>query len=172
MNGEASYTLRYRSSRREVWRTYWRGWRKSYWRIQLSAVVALAATLIGLANEPLGWKSGLHALLLALPMVLVPLLLWPQLRFKSQERWLQVGAAGWSTRIGRRSGARTWTEVAGVACTGDAVLIASKAGGILIVPLRAFGDAQAMRQFFADVRRWHGESGDSQVAGGSQVTKV
>jgi hypothetical protein len=96
---------------------------------------------------------------LALPLVVVGLALRTQVLFKNEERVLSVGPSGWSARIGRKSGTRSWAEVATVQEEQDAVVIVGTNGNGLIIPSRAFPDAASKQQFFIDARRWHNGRG-------------
>jgi hypothetical protein len=91
----------------------------------------------------------------ALPAVTLFFALWPQVMFKSKERTLLVGADGWSTKIGNKSGSRRWAEIASVQETRDSVVITSTTGNALIVPACAFVDEAFKGQFVKDSQAWH-----------------
>lgn len=156
---DATYTLRYSSSRLEVWRAYWRAWSKpaGLWRIHLGIGVGIAVGLIHFQDDPahIQWMRVLaHAVLAsAACMVLFPL--WPLIRFKSSERTLHVDPTGWRTTIGNKSGSRAWKDIQEVSERGGVVAITGKNGNALLIPARAFATPAERDQFVVDVRRWH-----------------
>ena len=77
--------------------------------------------------------------------------------FKSKERTLHVGPDGWSTQIGRVSGARKWSEIASVSESAGFVVITSKNGNALVVPSRVLPDPGSWQQFVKDAHSWHQE---------------
>ena len=150
------YVLTYHSSRREVWRWYWRSWRKKYWHLHATIAALAGAVFITpsatLAHKLLQWGSGW---LFMFPVVVFLFASWPQVKFKRSERWLAVGPSGWYTRIGAMTGSKSWREVAGVAWGEGCVLLVSVGGNALIVPARAFTDDAQMKQFARDAASWH-----------------
>ena len=152
------YTLKYRSSRTDVWRWYWRFWRSRLWR-RLAVLAAAAAFFIARAEvlhgEVLGWGSAalvMFVLLVSLSAVI------PQLLFKSAERTLEVGPDGWSTRIGNKTGSRKWSELAPVREEDGAIVLARKPGNALLIPERAFESEIQRAEFLKDVKRWQAEA--------------
>jgi hypothetical protein len=155
------YTLKYATTRAELWHWYWRAWARpvGYW---LQHVLIGAAVAIGFA-----WASGFPtsswwstarigvAITLAC-VVLFPL--WPQIRFKPQVRTLELDVFGYKTSIGRLRGDRRWTEIQSVQDDGDTVVLTTRRGNAMLIPRRAFGDGVDRQQFVADVRAWHGRT--------------
>lgn len=92
--------------------------------------------------------------LVVFPFVVVGFASIPQLAFKSQERTLEVGPNGWSTRIGNKSGSRTWAQVAAVDEQDGKIVIRGTNGNALIVPGRAFVSDAERQQFVRDVNVW------------------
>ena len=152
-----TYTLRYRSSRAEVWRFYWRMWRARFWWLHLLVAGVAAIALTTVWGTPTSTRSYAICFLSILPLITVLFAVWPQVAFKPQERTLQVGPEGWSTNIGNLSGSRTWSGVSSIRPASDAVQILSTTGNTLIVPLRAFEGRTQMQQFLQDVQTWHRE---------------
>ena len=152
-----SYDLRYRSSRSEIWRWYWSAWRARLWRTHLAAAAVLALLLPNAIDRPL--STGLYAVCLAVSMPIVTLVLAavPQILFKSEERTLQVGPGGWSTRIGRMHGNRAWADIASVKAGTDSVVITGKNGNALVIPSRVLPNPQSWQQFQRDAQAWHQE---------------
>ncbi|WP_233841568.1 YcxB family protein [Dyella sp. 2HG41-7] len=155
---DTTYSLRYSSSRIEVWRWYWRAWRSKYgwWHLLIAA---------GITWDTLDSQGGafhLSTFLLRyvwiLPTVVVVMAAWPQIAFKSQERLLDVGPEGWSTRIGKKSGSRTWRMVGSIRSNDEVICIVSTTGNALLIPKRAFQSGLSREAFLTDIRRWHGSA--------------
>ena len=152
------YTLRYAVTRLEVWRWYWRAWARpaGLWRTHLGLGVSAAAG----ASVVQGWARMDWLFIVvdvtvctAVLMVLLPL--WPQLKFKSQVRTLEVDERGYRTVIGGRTGERTWSEIQSVQDDGETVILTTRQGNAILVPRRAFAGVVDRGQFVADIRRWH-----------------
>ncbi|HUR21657.1 MAG TPA: hypothetical protein VMZ90_12655 [Vicinamibacterales bacterium] len=148
---QSSYTLRYRSSRPEVWRFYWRLWRKKLWMVH--AALALAA---GFAVSPwgVGLPTKLVSALAAFLLLVVISAALSQLLFKGGERVLEVGADGFHTRIGKKVGSRTWSELAPIEEVNGEIAVAAKSGNALIIPSRACESDAQRANFLRDVTRW------------------
>jgi hypothetical protein len=149
-------TVRYASSRAEVWRAYWRSWARArgLWRTHVAFGViggALLASLLGGFGVVVLVEC--CAAVFAACLLLFPLA--PQFKFKPAERELTISADGWKTAIGALSGSRRWIEVRSVHDTGETIEIIGVNGNILIVPHRAFGDPQARAAFVQAATRWH-----------------
>jgi hypothetical protein len=74
---------------------------------------------------------------------------YPQLRFKPEERTLEIGTAGISTTIGNRSGDVPWTKIARITPTADAVYVVGTGGNSFTVPDRAFSSPAQREEFIA-----------------------
>ena len=154
-----TYTLRYRSSRAEVWRAYWRLWRARLWYVH--AIFALAVAFGFLRTDVLRgdvyvWVA---AAVLVFMLILVISVSASQLLFKSAERTLEVGPDGWSTQIGKKKGSRKWSELAPVREENGVVIIAGKSGNALLIPSRAFETEAQRKAFMEDVSQWSGGHG-------------
>jgi len=150
------YQLRYSSSRPEVWRFYWRAWRKSLWLVHVFAALGIGLVVSGMTNGSLRTGSWLTCALVAFPLVVAGFAAFPQIMFKPQERTLEVSLEGWSSKIGRLTGSRSWSEVASIDEEAEVVMIRGTNGNALVVPSRAFESPEHRRQFVSDVRMWHG----------------
>ncbi len=167
---EDTLTVEYASLRREVWRSYWYLWRHSNQVKAVHALVALFAFCLVLGVRS---RSGVPApsdfavaLLVAVAAVAwMPL--FPLLRFKPAKRVLRLDAEGFTTQIGRLSGARKWREIGRVErlASGE-VLIVNKTGNTIIVPRRAFASDDAAARFYEQVRAWHASV--AQAGGGNR----
>lgn len=148
------YTLRYCSSRADVWRRYWKVWRERYWVLHalLAALLAYPLSGSGLhAVHPASWALWFIPVLLAVTAIFASV---PLLMFKSAQRTLKVDSRGWVTWIGKQSGARTWAEVAAIQEDGSRIILAGKNGNALIIPQGAFVDHSARKQFIEDIQHW------------------
>lgn len=154
-----TWTLSYASARSDIWRWYWRTWRKKLWMTHVAVALVLGLALATSGGQSLAPDAWARSSLAVFPVVVIGFAAFPQLAFKLQVRVLAVGPDGWSTTIGQTSGSRRWSEVAAVEEDGEAVVIQGTNGNALIVPGRAFKSADDRRQFLADARRWHVEAG-------------
>ena len=150
-----SYNLRYRSSRADVWRWYWRAWRRRLWFTHLFFAGVVSISVVQLLHLPFNAITLLLVFAVALPITILSFALWPQLAFKNQERVLSVGPDGWSTTIGDRTGSKRWSEISTVQAAQDSIVITSNSGNALVVPGNAFSGPSAMQQFLKDAQGWH-----------------
>jgi len=156
MSVDPVYTLRYCSSRQEIWREYWRAWARGLWRYPLVMgvlVAALQAESRGLSHLSVLSLIG-TALATALAWVLI-FALWPQIRFKPAERTLSVNSSGWTTTIGELTGARAWNDIRETVESSGTIAIVGENGNALVIPTRAFNTEEARARFLADIRQWH-----------------
>jgi hypothetical protein len=151
----ASYTLRYHSSRKEVMRFYWKQWRAKYWSLHLFAALVITSVVSFVAGNRLALRDMPWCFAAIAVLVTAAMMLWPQVRFKPQERVLDVGPDGWSTRIGKLSGSRPWVQVAAIVPGQDTVSIVGINGNALVIPDRAFAEPGQKDAFVKDVRQWH-----------------
>jgi hypothetical protein len=150
-----SYNLRYRSSRAEVWRWYWRAWRSRLWVTHLLFAGVVSMSAVQLQHLPFNAITLLLVFAAALPITILSFALWPQVAFKNQERVLSVGPDGWSTTIGDRTGSKRWSEISSVQAAPDSIVITSSSGNALVIPDRAFLSPGAVQQFLKDAQAWH-----------------
>jgi hypothetical protein len=131
-----SIELSYTSHRVEVWRWYWKTWRRKLWVVHLALAVAICYVAIqSRRTEPIEVAVAKGALMSAL--AIVGLIAYPQLMFKPQVRTLAVDESGVSTKVGRRSGRRAWREISSIVDDGGYIVMATRKGAF-IVPPRAF----------------------------------
>jgi hypothetical protein len=146
---DGTHTLRYRALRGDLWRLYWRAWRKKLWVIHVLFALELAWLC---SNNTL--SSVAVWFLLWLPFVVACLAAFPQIMFKRQERTLHLTPEGWSTTIGRKSGAMPWKAIRALADTPEGFVILGSNGNAMVLPQRAFIDAAHRAAVIADLRRW------------------
>ncbi|MDR0275742.1 MAG: hypothetical protein LBI48_10495 [Burkholderiaceae bacterium] len=150
-----SYTLHYRSSRKEVWRWYWSAWCAKLWRTHVFFAVFVAFLAALSASPPFRLGLALALFVVVLPVITLLFAAFPQFVFKGKERTLNIGPEGWSTQIGRLVGTRTWGEVVSVEGNNSTLAITGKNGNALVIPLRALPNPDSWRQFVNDVQAWH-----------------
>jgi hypothetical protein len=142
-------TVRYRSTRREIWSWYWRMWRRKLWFIHALVLVFCSwATLDFLARRDATLSVSdliIAALVGAICIAWFPI--YPLLRFKPEERTLTIDEQGWSTTIGKISGTRAWKAVRSVEKEGEAIVITGRNLNALIVPRRAFASDAERDEF-------------------------
>lgn len=148
------HTLRYRSSRRDIWHWYWQAWRARRWKFHVAIALVMSISMPVPRAGGFDYAGAAGWFVIALSVLVVTSALFSQILFKRVERILVVDARGWSTQIGRRSGARTWAEVAAITEEPGRVIIDGTNGNALIIPEAAFGGAAGRRQFLADIRQW------------------
>jgi hypothetical protein len=152
-----NYSLRYSSTRAEIFRWYYRSWKKDLCRIHFFVAVAVGVEFILSESsfsslQPITWFTFTLAIF---PVVVIIFAAYPQIMFKPHERILIVGPESWSSQVGNKSGSKCWTEVASVDTNKDnAVIITSKNGNALVVPVRAFESIAQQKQFTMDVCLW------------------
>jgi hypothetical protein len=156
MRDEQSYSLCYRSRRMEVWRWYWDAWLSNYWWWHLLIAAVVTWATFASLNDSFGPIEFFVRFLWITPIVIVLMAAWPQVAFKSQERILEVGPEGWSSRIAEKHGSKTWEMVASIQCDDDTISIVSASGNALLVPRSAFQSKASWDAFLSDIRRWHG----------------
>ena len=159
---EDSYTLRYRSTRGEVWRWYWKRWRSSLWMMHaLCAAVAALAMASSRAFGP-STTAGVAALIYGVVYFVIFTAISaavPQVQFKSPERVLTLNADGWTTTIGGRSGSCPWSGVSAVTSDQDGgLIIQGRRGNALIVPARAFAAPIEKDRVVTAINRWMNSS--------------
>lgn len=159
MQEDHAQTIRYSSSRREVWRWYWRAWAKPKGLWRYHALLALTLAVAHAEAQELSHFSPTAFLTTAAVAMLSCMLvfsLWPQIRFKPAERTLSVSPIGWATQIGKLSAARSWNDVREIIEEGDTIVVVGTNQNALIIPSRAFADEENQRRFLTTVRMWHG----------------
>jgi hypothetical protein len=152
-------TLTYRSSRSEVWRWYARAWSRprGLWRVHLAFFVGTIALMLWQRSRTHRLEATDLAIALALGALGVAFLaLWPQLRFKPQERVLTFDELGAHTVIGSRSGSVPWAEVATIEVDHDVIAITGTNGNAFLIPSRAFASDDERLTVLRRLKAWHG----------------
>jgi hypothetical protein len=121
------------------------------------AAISVVLVLEGIAtlrDGKLGvaWRAVETTLLFSLAVVGSPL--YPLLRFKSDERTLEIAPTGISTTIGRKSGQIAWGQVADIDSHAQRIFIIGKNGNSFIVPDAAFSNDAERTEFIELANRW------------------
>ena len=122
------------------------------------SIVLFVEAISVLQDGSLGFASRSIWTMLLLLLALVGSPLYPLLRFKSDERVLQIGPHGISTTIGKKTGEVAWSAVARVASEGQRVYIVGKAGNSFVVPFEAFSNDAERNQFIQLATQWLNEA--------------
>jgi hypothetical protein len=151
-------TLTYRSRRAEVWRWYARAWSRprGLWRVHLGFLVGTTALVLWQRSSTHQLDARDLAIALAFGMFGVAFLtLWPQLRFKPQDRLLTLDEQGAHTVIGSQSGSVPWADVATIEVGHDVIAITGTNGNAFLIPSRAFSSVDERTRVAGLIESWH-----------------
>lgn len=156
-----SVTITYRSTRAVVARWYWHSLAHNPKHQLFWLLCMLALGYMGFVwPRILGFGPAARAL----GTVVAPLAgatffaLYPQVRFKPQERTLTISPAGVDVSVGALSKFIPWAEVAGVDEWREIVRISSRNLNALLIPFVAFATVEDRREFVARCRMWLAQS--------------
>ncbi|WP_294322622.1 YcxB family protein [uncultured Sphingomonas sp.] len=142
-------TIRYASTRTEIWRYYWRMWRQQLWKAHVVVFGIVAVfTYCALPAHRLSWIAAI----VAGGAVIAFFMVYPLLRYKPEMRELTISDEGIRTSIGLRRGDIAWNDVAALDVQNDALVIRRSNLNGLIVPVRAFATPDEQAAFEAFVR--------------------
>jgi hypothetical protein len=149
-------TLQYTSSRQEVWRWYWRKWRRSLWMVHgffAIVIVFIAFT----ARSDTFMFTPLRAVyaLLAVAGMEVFFIGFPQLAFKPQGRTFAVNETGIATRIGRRRASINWSSIKSIEDIQGEIIVSRRNGNAFLIPERAFLSQAERTDFLSKINNWH-----------------
>src|SRR6476469_116809 len=113
LGGYQTMVVKYRLKRSDIWTAYWRGGslKLNVFRVVMTLLLFMAA--ISWARDPsssIAARVAGAVFTACVAILLSPI--YPLLRFKSDERILEIGPSGIATTIGRRSGNIAWKDVA------------------------------------------------------------
>src|ERR1700716_971431 len=111
---DESLTIEYASSRREVWRAYWDAGghgRPLEGAQRLGAAFAFSLALTISSGWALPGIDDLAEAVITALLAVAWMPLYTLLRVKRAKRILRVDQQGLTTRIGRKSAARTWPDI-------------------------------------------------------------
>ncbi len=152
------YTVNYASRRSEIWRWYWRAWKRpaGLWRFHVMFGL-LFAFFFTVLLAPGAFRLGYFLMVAVIGTLacVVFLPLWPQLRFKPALRTLTINAEGLVTAVGSVSGSRSWKDIRSIEEFDGAIVITGNNKNAFVVPERAFQNTSEREQFFEAARQWH-----------------
>ena len=141
-------TISYASQRSEVWRWYWRAWRRDFWRTHISTFLCVAFLTSWMLYS--GPPRTLVAALIVAAVGAIPLVgfvLFPMMKFKPQLRKLTVDEQGIQTTIGDINSSILWQDVDAVIEEGEYLIIQKRNKNAFIVPPRAFPSSDDRTRF-------------------------
>ena len=152
------HTIRYKSFRSEIWWWYWQSWANRLWQTHIFLSVIIS-TVIWVSLRPMfSLKQFVDIFLGTLVVIVFVLALFPQVRFKKQERSLTINDQGISTEIGKLSGNILWNEVKSITEKNNYIIITRRNGNAMLIPPRAFADGTEKEGFLADMNIWFSAS--------------
>jgi hypothetical protein len=120
-------------------------WRQQLWKIHAVLFVALAGGFFMLADNPGPLRAFVSIALGAATVAFMTL--YPQLRFKSQMRTILMDEDGLKTTIGKKSAARSWSDLKSIDDEEGYLIVTVKNGNAFIIPPRAFTTPEARADF-------------------------
>jgi hypothetical protein len=144
------FKVEYASERREVWKWYWRAWRRDLWKfhaIVVAVVAFLVMLLLGGGSAPtlLTMLAGLGCGVLSVAwMPVVPLLL-----FQREVRSVEIDQEGISTTIAGESFRRSWRDIDTVSEEDGYIVLLGRKGSAFLVPPRAFESRDQQQRFLS-----------------------
>jgi len=148
------HVLRYKSSRKDVWRWYWKAWQNKLWKIHVFFALISSFFISTVNTGDVYFAVWSQWFIVVFILTIVLSVAFSQFMFKSSERVLTVDADGWTTQIGKKSGSKSWQEIESVKEEFGKILITGKNGNALIIPEKAFSDAESRRIFLENAQNW------------------
>lgn len=149
-----SINLSYASRRSEIWTAYKARWKAVLWKYHFAFVLGavLVSMIVSSHGSSTPWMKGLF-FGLGLCGVLAMI---PQIMFKPQTRTISFDEKGFTTKIGTKSGERSWEEIERIEDSGNLLLIVGKTQSMMAIPDRAFQSHIDRSAFLEAIRNWHG----------------
>jgi len=144
-------TVRYALTREELRAWYKVTWLRRLWVYHLAIAVLLCGslTLAGIGGST---ASGFAVGGAASAMVIAFMVVWPQLRYRPEERSLTFDAEGLSFARGSQTGRMAWAQIGSVADADGGVIVTGRNQSAFIVPTRAFGGEAEKAAAFNTIR--------------------
>jgi|SoiMethySBSTD1v2_1073268.scaffolds.fasta_scaffold00389_24 hypothetical protein len=145
-----SFKVEYASERQEIWRWYWRTWRKEIWKIHMTMflVVSGAVAFFLTRNAELSLSSVLVALVCGfLAVAWMPA--YPILMFSSDKRSVEIDQDGISTTIGEDRFRRSWDDIRSISQEDGYVVLMGQKGSAFLIPPRAFQSEDEKQRFLS-----------------------
>jgi hypothetical protein len=154
--------IKYRITRSDIWQAYWRRTRLKMSVFRVTITLVLIGMAISSALDPsLSPPARVAMTLLLGGVAIAGSPIFPLLRFKADERILEIGPTGLSTTIGRRSGTVPWNQIARVESAANRIYIVGKTGDSFIVPWDAFSSPAEQAQFTQLAIAWSNKAGSA-----------
>lgn len=144
-------TVRYALTREELRAWYKVTWLRKLWMHHLAIVVLLCGSF-ALAGVGGSTPSGLQLGVAASALMIVFMVVWPQLRYRPEERTLTFDAEGLSYVRGSQTGRMAWAQIGSVADADGGLIITGRNQSAFIVPTRAFGGESEKVAAFNTIR--------------------
>lgn len=133
-------TVQYAIRRDELWSWYWTAWKRRLWIYHVAIVAMTILTFV-----QLGVGGSLAPAIVAgsaVGLMLVGvMILYPQIRYRPEERTLTFDETGLSYQRGEKAGRMQWSRIRSVTGNGDAIVVMDRGQNAFIIPGRAFRDA-------------------------------
>ena len=156
MEHASEVTLSYSSTRHELATWYWRMWKKKLWKVHIVClVISLTVVVFAAGHWPPSTMEITRGLVVGAAVVLF-LILFPQMMFKSQVRTLVFDRNGIRTKIGKKTGTISWQEIDNISDTEGTIVISRKNLNAFLVPQRAFQSEQERVSVLTTVQAWIG----------------
>lgn len=141
-------TVRYALTREELRAWYKVTWLRKLWMFHLAIVVLLCGSF-ALGQVGGSTLSGLQLGVAASVLMILFMVVWPQLRYRPEERALTFDAEGLSYVRGPQTGRMPWAQIGSVADAESGIILTGRNHNAFIVPTRAFGGEAEKIEAFA-----------------------
>jgi hypothetical protein len=145
-----SLKVEYASERREIWRWYWRNWRKDIWKIHLSMFLLVSGVVAFFLTRNAGlW---LPSMLLAaacgfLSIAWMPA--YPILMFSPEKRSVEIDEDGISTTVREDRFRRSWGDIRSISQEDGYIVLMGQKGSAFLIPPRAFQSEDEKQRFLS-----------------------
>ncbi|KQW83802.1 YcxB family protein [Brevundimonas sp. Root1279] len=150
-------TVHYALTRNELWLWYCAIVRKGFW-VYLLGVPVLACGLFAITRIGGSIFAGIVWGLIYSAVLILFAVLWPQVRYRADERTLTFGDKGITAVRGKQAVQVPWAKIHSVTNEAVGIVIARRNYNALIIPHRAFGDTSASADAFRTISAFHQQS--------------
>jgi hypothetical protein len=147
-------TVRYALRRDELWAWYWSVWKRTLWFYHVASIAMVVLTFMALDIGGSLASAGLTGAIFGVFLV-GAMILYPQLRYRSEERTLTFDGSGLSYQRGKQSGRMPWRKIRSVTSHGDTIVVTGRSHSAFTIPARAFPDAEHRRAALAEIVALH-----------------
>jgi hypothetical protein len=143
-----SLSVVYALRRDEIWRWYKAAWKRRLWPFHAFMLLMPIGLFLALHHDG-GWMSAVVSGGVIGLMACAFMVVYPQIRYRPEERSLTVDDAGVRGVRGKTDYFVKWAKIAGVEDDGDCLVIRERGQNAFIIPHRAFA-SEADRSAFRD----------------------